>query len=332
MKRRYALHILWIGLIATACSSAPVAERHGPVHDACARGDQQACHDFAEQNEQGTAEESRRALVAYQYGCLLQHQPSCAGLARMYGEEHAGAEDRMVDAMRSACEAGESEGCVQLAQHSNRVAARRLLEKACDADYGPGCHELAELIRRGWMVEANMVEAVKLDEKACELGEPDGCVGAGKAYLFGSGAVQDTERGLELLGATCTDETAVGCRALAKIWEEGIGVEADIAKASEYYDRAEKHLAAQKKPTPATAYIVFVDACAHGDVLGCFNAGWFRAEGAEVPRNVTLSREFFQQACRAGLSTACERWEKVQPSDQALLAEERSVPTRKEAQ
>lgn len=325
MRGSSAFLILSIGLSAVACSGSPTRTDSDPLHASCADGDLDACHRFATQQEEQSPDGRHRALITYQYACLLDHQPSCAGLARMYGQDPSASRDRMVDAMESACAGGEAEACVQLAARGSRSRALALLKKACDADNGQGCHELAELTRRRWMVEASVVEALRLDEKACELGSVDGCVAAGKAYLFGSGVAADTEKGLAMLEPTCGAETIAGCELLANIWEQGIGVEPDLAKASEYYDRAEQNAPDEPIESPSTAFIVFVDACSRGDLLGCFDAGWFRAEGVEVPRNITVARELFEVACRGGLTTACGRWETIESSSRISASAE---PTR----
>lgn len=327
-----ALVFTILTLLGCATDSASRAPGGGPLHSSCAAGDLQACHEQAQALEAGTVEDQRAALVAYQYGCLLEHAPSCSGLARMYGQTDRGTSNaRVRRALESACSGGEMEACVELGDSASRRRAMELYERACDGGHGLGCHKLARHLRRGWMLEQNIAQAVGLDEKACELGSVKGCVAAGQAYLFGSGVTQDSERAFQLLDPTCTEEVTEGCVILAKMYEEGIGVTADRARATRYYDMSATQATDRVADSPASAYIVFVDACNRQNFIGCFNAGWFRAEGVEIERNITTSRELFQRACDAGVENACEQWKTIRPGGGTIVASSSSAPDEEES-
>lgn len=298
--------VLLFALLAGGCAgNKEIVRGSGPLHDACASGDLERCHKQATLLEAGDTADRRDALAAFQYGCLLKHSPSCTGLARMYGNDDV-ADANVVEALYAACDAGEAEACVRLGDRSPGERALAFYEQACEADHAGGCHKLARAMRQSWVVEENLVRALELDERACELGSTQGCVAAGQAYLFGSGVDSDAARGFAFLEKTCDAQTRAGCRVLGVMYEKGIGVTPDSAKAAQYYELAgpESEIVAD---SPATAYIVFVDACSRGNFLGCFDAAWFLDEGVEVERNITTSRELFEKACKGGVQPACER-------------------------
>ena len=319
-----ALAVAVLGLLASCATARPAGTSgfglDSAPYRACVAGDLDACAAHAASGaESETSAGQRAALVAYQYGCLLDHAPSCAGLARILGPVGGdpASGDRFLDALESACAGTEPSACVELARHSSGRRAQDLYRRACDADYGPGCFELGKTIRKIWKVEQQLTEGIALQEKACTLGTIDGCVAAGQAYLFGSGVEQDTARGLEMLERGCTKDEGAGCATLAGIYAEGIGVGADPERAQAYADLDARHRAAQEeKPNArALAFVVYADACSHGDVLGCFDTAWFRAEGADVERNITLARHLFDDACQAGLQPACGRWKAIDGGD-----------------
>lgn len=331
MQRFLAITLVGLALGAVGCKSGKGdVEESNPLVDVCSTGDLDQCYETAAQMEKGGPEERRSALTAFQYGCLLEHADSCSGLARMYGHQNAEVSDRRVlDALESACQGGNADSCVQLGRRMEAEKAQDLFKTACDAGSGLGCHELADVYRAGWRFPGSLKKALELDEKACELGSTAGCVAAGQAYLFGSGVDPDESRGFEYLNPTCTDASGGGCIMLAKMYEDGIGVAPSAEKAANYHALAEKHAEAIVADSPSSAFLVFVDACSQGNELGCFDAAWFLAEGVEVQRNISTSRELFEQACSGGLQAACDRWKKIEP----VSAEQRAnaVPARVDA-
>lgn len=311
-----AKHFLWIALslslVASCAGKKEIVRGSGPLHDACSGGDLARCHEQAVILEAGDAEDRRNALAAFQYGCLLKHPSSCTSLARMYGKEGAESEG-VVKALNESCEAGEAEACVRLGDRASSAEAVVFYERACEAENGNGCHKLASAMRKGWVIEENVVRALELDEHACELGSAEGCVAAGQAYVFGSGVNKNEAKGFEYLEMSCGEESRKGCKVLGLMYEKGIGVTPDSAKAATYYELAgpETEVVAD---SPRSAYIVFVDACNRGNYLGCFDAAWFLEEGIEVERNITTARELYSKACKGGLSKACERAQPPRPA------------------
>lgn len=298
--------------ISCAGGSAPTRADEvelGPAHDRCVAAEFDGCVDHAEAALQlSNAAGRRSALVAYQYGCAHGHAESCAGVARLMGDnETRRQEARLIEALRRSCDAGEPASCVDLAETLPRAEAEPLLRAACDAGEGRGCHRLAELRRGSFRFASQAGDALSLDERACELGAVEGCVAAGQAYLFGSGVEKDERRGLELLESGCNENVGASCETLARLYREGIGVPHDVARAETYEALEERHAATLEGfDGPELAFAIASEACARGDALGCYTAGWYRSEGAEVQRNAVIAGEFFARACVLGVTSVCE--------------------------
>jgi TPR repeat protein len=308
--------IAWL-IIAMAflagCRADQRPDVFGDDYRDCLDGNVEACFQHAQKREVGTDEERRSALVAYQYACFLDHAPSCGRLAFFYGEVDM--QDRStVEILRKACDGGDGRACTELAGRLPARRARKLYARACAADHAPGCEGEAVILRKQHRLAANLEEAQALSLQACDMGHAKACISAGQALVFGSGVATDRERGLELLERACTEEVGEGCMVLARIWQDGLGVPPDLARAEKYYAIAETHIDDPVASDPASAFVVYVNACNFGDLLGCFNAAWFLAEGAQVRRNISTSRELFQRACEGRVALACERWKKIQPS------------------
>lgn len=312
MKTSPFLLILVLTMLVVGCHADRRADVVGPEYEACTEGDVDACFRHGTSREVGTVSQRRSALVAYQYACLLDHGPSCGRLAQLFGDD-AVAPGRAMDNLRKGCDGGDVDSCMELAERLPERSAFKLYQRACKSGEMEGCEAEATFLRRRFRVGDNLQRAQDLSERACEGGWTPACISAGQALLFGSGVPRDSERGLELLERACTEETGEGCIVLARVWQDGLGVEADPSKAETYYSIAERHVSEPMAKDPTSAFVVYVDACNFGDLLGCFNAAWFLAEGAEVRRNVSTSRELFERACDGGVARACERWKSIQP-------------------
>ncbi len=290
-------------------SSKNIIANRGPNYFECIDGDVDACFKYAKSQPQGRDRKTTRAaIVTYQYACFQEHPESCLEIGRIYGASTLViSNSRQGEIYRKACDHGELEACVLLADKLAFADAIVSYENVCKQNYGPACSRLAQIYRKNWRFSDGLQKALKFDKKACELGNDVGCISAGQAYFFGSGVEKDSEIARGYFERSCNEKSGAGCAALGKIYAKGIGVEKDPNKATVYANLAEKHRRVNVAQTPQSAYLIFVDACNYGDSLGCFNAGSFLSQGLEITRNAKTAREFFQRACRAGLSSACER-------------------------
>jgi TPR repeat protein len=307
---------------AFGCHADRRSDVYSSAYRDCTHGDADACFEHGQSREVGTAEQRRSALVAYQYACFLDHAPSCGRLAFFWGE--ADLTDRTtVDNLRTACDGGDGRSCTELADRLPDRMALGLYERACAAEHAAGCEGKAEILRKQFRLPDKLEAAHELSTRACDMGHPPACISAGQALLFGSGVAQDTERGLTLLERACSKEEGASCMVLARIWQDGLGVSPDANKADVYYALAETHVDDPVASDPTSAFVVYVNACNFGDLLGCFNAAWYLAEGAQVRRNISTSRELFERACNGGIARACERWKKIQPRQRVRRSEVR---------
>lgn len=294
----------------SGCATTSSVER-APEHQACVRGDFDACLAFGRARLASPQTAGRRdALTAFTFACTHGHAPACAGLAELQGQRRE--DPRQVrDTLRKACDGGEQAACVEFANGLSRRQALPFYQAACDANVGAGCTALATAYSDAGVLGDYSSKSAALFEKACQLGHQPGCVGAGRAYLLGQGVGADPNKGLEFLQSTCTPDETAGCTLLARIFEEGIGVPVDLKRANTYYEIAAEQAPDETLSTPASAFVVYVDGCNHGDALGCFNAAVMQAEGAGVERNALNARDLFAQACQAGCEHACERQKSI---------------------
>lgn len=318
---------LLFALLLTACAGTPsLREKFGDDYIACMNDDMDACYTFAKSQRTGSQDElSQAALTAWQFACLNGHQPSCAEIGTIYQTTGYDIDlELQNETLLAACDAGEAEACMSYGDSIPELRARPFYERACEGDVGRGCTSLASVIRRTAHFRGNLPAAAKLEIKGCELGDAKGCLNAGQAYLFGSGVEASRETADVYFAKACNESEGAGCKSIGKIHQDGLGVEADMNAANTYYNLAEQHKTISRKQTRRSAYLLFVNACSFGDPLGCFNAGFFNAQGVEVPRNISTSRELFQQACDDGVDAACKKWKDVEPSSGKRVTTERS--------
>ncbi len=312
MNRSKYILILFF-LVSCGPASKTTQVTRSPEYVKCVRGDIDSCVTYAKSQPQGRDEKTTRAaIVSYQYACFQDQPEACLEIGRIYGASSLSVTTtRQRQIYKKACDEGQPEACVLFADKLSRAEAQPNYEKACEQNYGPACSRLAQIFRKNWRFSNGLEKALDLEKKACDLGDDVGCLAAGQTYFFGSGVEKDPEKARGYFEQSCNEKTGAGCEALGTIYAKGIGVQADLKKANVYYELAEKHKRVNIAQTPQSAYLIFVDACNYGDTLGCFNAGWFLAQGLEITRNITTAREFFQRACREGLSNACDRWDKI---------------------
>ncbi len=303
------LRFLSLFMFLAGCATTPSAVKTAD-HRACINGDLDSCVKWGDSEVTHGPAGRRDALIAYQFGCTLNHSPSCARLAELFGTTNANPA-KVRDALETACTGGQQLSCVELGRTLSRRRGMPYFATACDANVAEGCAELASAYRGIWQLGDYLKKSIELDQKACELGYRPGCVGAGQAYLFGSGVPADPAKGLAYLESTCDDRETSGCILLAKIYEEGIGVPVDLKRSNTYYETANRQNQAEDITTGQSAFVVYVDGCNRGDPLGCFNAAVMLNEGVEVDRNISTARELFSQSCEAGCDAACDQMKRI---------------------
>jgi hypothetical protein len=304
----------WLFLAVTVFVSCagPLSTGFDERHQACVRGDLDACE---ARGRERLANDRRGALTAFRFACLEGRSRACTDYAKTHAgsKESQGLTAESKTLLKNGCIAGDTEACYQFAERVGGARIEALYEAACAKGHQRACVRWARYLRSQSNDPMTNRRALRLDEAACGEGIIDGCLGAGHAYLFGAGVVRSAERGIQFLDATCTSETAVGCAVLIKMYEKGLGVPIDL-KVAEQYRRIESlHAPSIVGAMTVDPYLVYLDACNHGDPLGCYASAFAIAEGIDRPRNISMARELFDRACGDGLQAACGRWTTIEP-------------------
>jgi len=281
MRRRTGVRSLAIALAvgaaaATASGCDPQAAEARTMRTACEGGDAAACNELGYRVRQG-----RHVLADWR------------SAAALFGR---------------ACEGGEGEGCVRLAElHVHPSAGSRgvvpdsgaavdLFERGCDLGAPVGCTELASLILAAqpsdssaaaladsalaWLAEAmggalpDASDAAGLYERACDAGELVGCTRLGLLYGEGRGVEVDASRAAALHRRACDGDSPLGCAHLGRSYETGLGVAPDVARAATLYE----------------------DACEE-EMTGCYRLAGLLETGAGVERDYDRAVELYVKAC-----------------------------------
>jgi TPR repeat protein len=133
---------------------------------------------------------------------------------------------RYGDAVRciARCEGGDAQGCngagvlFEFAERPDPLLASSFYGRACDANYGPGCDNLAWLYLRGRGVPRDPPHAMVLfmaafdaANLACARGDGSGCLLAGEMLRDGRGVEQDDEQALAMFRRACASGDPAGC-------------------------------------------------------------------------------------------------------------------------
>jgi len=110
-----------------------------------------------------------------------------------------------------------------------------------------------------------------------------GCYELGRLFDRGIEVAKDEARAAVLYTKACDGGEVHGCYNLGVDLAEGVGVARDAVRAAALYTRA----------------------CDGGEPLGCYNLGVSFAAGAGVPRDEARAAAFYTKACAAGVATGC---------------------------
>jgi hypothetical protein len=133
---------------------------------------------------------------------------------------------RYGDAVRciAQCDGGDPQGCngagvlFEFAERPDPLLASGFYNRACDANYGPGCDNLAWLYLRGRGVPRDPPHAMVLfmaafdaASMACARGDGSGCLLAGEMLRDGRGVEQDDDQALAMFRRACDRGEASAC-------------------------------------------------------------------------------------------------------------------------
>ena len=148
-----------------------------------------------------------------------------------------------------ACESGNTRACSELntkeKKHNNlnintlETKDGRLLKykKACDNGDGSACYELGILYDHGKVIEKNNEKANQFYLRACELKDDDGCAAMALFYEMN----HNMKKAIYYYDKVCENSGKM-CEYIALYYESGgDGLDKDLEKAKEYYERACDH-------------------------------------------------------------------------------------------
>ena len=303
----------------------------------------------------------RSAADAFEHACSLGEPRGCGELGRVYGwgVGRAYVRSNALVLFKLACEAGEIRSCSWLGDayevRDEIERAKDVYQQVCDLGVGEGCRVAAgyeeddaakdALLMRGCDVlqdgRACVWQAQKLangDDVAgltrllayCELpnlGLPYACDVAAGYFLKGGNLVpMDQERAVALNRAGCEGGDAGACAHLAFRYQDGRGVEMDVAQAETLLDRAclenvaeacrklaEIRLdAAELQPSKVRLALAAMErACELEDGEGCNRLGILLSEGeGDAAEDTSRVEGLYRQSCQLGFAWGCynEAW------------------------
>lgn len=190
------LFIIYIILI-TDLSASTVDEKKQSFEESCADGKMTACHNMGLMYDYGdgvVAEDDEKALSFYITACDKDYFPSCTRAALLY-EEGKGIKEDMDKAFR-------------------------LYSKACGAEDGFACHNVAVYYSKK-ETEAMKAISVNLYSKACDEGYAPSCIYLGRMYRDAKTLSNDYGLAKEKFSKACEANNYLGCKELRILEEAG---------------------------------------------------------------------------------------------------------------
>ncbi|HEX8792021.1 MAG TPA: tetratricopeptide repeat protein [Polyangiaceae bacterium] len=159
---------------------------------------------------------------------------------------------------------------------------------------------------------------------ACELGDPTGCLYAGRMALDGRGVARDAQRGLSLLVRACDGDVAIACRVAVRWLADGshgrlvTGTQALADRLDRQYDclvgKGEACFSVGLRYSggldgfpldAARSAAAYARGCEAGQSLSCNNLGDAHEYGRGVPRDLERAATLYQRACGLGEELGC---------------------------
>ncbi len=227
---------------------------------------------------------------------------------------------------RKACDGGQLSTCRIVGDKyegdeegaPDHVRAREAYQKACndpDAVTKESCTSLGSLYEKGLGGDVDTAQAKKLYQAACDHMNPDlpGCEALGKLYEKELNYEQARAR----YEQTCDTGTSQSCIELGRLYEEGLGVAADSAKARTIYqkacndgwaegcDRVNGKKTEESAVAPPTVTAPRVRVASVASAPSPSSAAPEPAQDAALKHDEGAIR-FYRKACDGGDARACE--------------------------
>ena len=260
--------------------------------------------------------------------CGLALAPGAAAAEPVAGEDGA--------ALEVACGAGDAEACLTLGQHSaagdgpaqDLSRALTLFREACAQGLGAACYAAGAQLYIGRGAAADVPGAVDLFRQGCDLADGDACLRLAAELAFPDFGAPDTDGALAAYARACEAGRLEGC---AEAGMEPPGAAVTEGPERPVAEAAGAPVAAVEADRDAAVIVTGFAAPAEDEALLSASGPSFAAEalpdldfGAAIAGPDTLPEaEAVTADAGEDALTEAETAEDSQPSEEALLAEER---------
>jgi TPR repeat protein len=237
---------------------------------ACELKDGSGCYGLASayQYGRGVPKDIPRAFKLYEKGCDLEYGDACYELSAMFREGKSvpknGAKSQVLydkacelDSilcilefnetlipLAEACNKGDAKACAAVGSFHlqgesylkpDEAEAAPFLERACDGNVPRACADLGWIYQAGEKTPHDYPKAVGLYQKACKAGNVYGCQQLGVMTRNGQGVAKNPAGAADLFRVACNAnsiDAPAGCGFLSELYDQGLGVPKDSARAS----------------------------------------------------------------------------------------------------
>ncbi len=168
--------------------------------------------------------------------------------------------------------------CSTLSSSHTGASAAKYARIACNQEIGRECNKLGLLLADGLQAEPGE-SPLELYRAACKLGDGYGCVNAGAKLRY----ARRYGEAHSFYTKACERKNRTGCRELASLTLQGLGVARDPNAAVSLYDKA----------------------CNLGDGEACNQLGVLYNRGSDVVKNHKKSHDYAYQACNLNNAHGC---------------------------
>lgn len=209
----------------------------------CELGDGWACAKVGEfyKEGKGISKNLRLSTEYYQKGCELNDGISCNQAGQGYAEGYGVRQDRGIaeEYYKKAAALGYAGAYNNLgflyASQGDVEKGKVFFKKACDLKEKMGCSNLAYTYKQ----EKNFASAYSNYVRACNYGDAEACNYATMMIFNQKNGVPSEQSRMYMLSLkSCELKNKMGCSNLAYLYEKGIGVTKNSAKAQKFYKKA----------------------------------------------------------------------------------------------
>lgn len=187
----------------------------------------------------------KKASKHLEQSCAKDTVEACVQLARMY-EYGSGVAENFYIALgyrNRACELKDSHQCLLVGDYyafgrlgkQDFKEAKKYYQNSCDFGNGDGCERVAYLYLLGKGVRKSKNQAENFYQKACVLGDGFACYQM--KFIFNKRFKRTTKQ-TDVPQDACERRTREACYEIGIVYELGIGVPINLARAKRYYKAA----------------------------------------------------------------------------------------------